>query len=597
MTNEQLKKQIHHVLIDASVKIFEKVEKNYEFRGTGFFITSDGYLLTAYHCVGEAPNDIYVETHFDGKFKAQLDHQKSLRSPQYDIAVLKIDYQPNHYLPLGVIPVHKDEYKGDELVTVGYPASDIVDNQEIGIYFGTISRFRGNKMEMDGVAKGQGHSGGLVYHYKTRRVVGLVIAGYRLEKIMNAGLAARFDPLFQKWRELEPINQSVVKTWRKHLKQIIAEVKSKKTIITEIPSKKKPSSPSSSPLSKKSLSPIQIEPCGGAMPLDSKFYVERHIDADFQTAIQRRDSIVLLKGPRQVGKTSLLARGLQQAREAGVVVLFTDFQKLIDAQLQSLETFFIALGEMLADQVKSDVYPEDFKKWRPNRAANQNFELYFKSEILGKTDKQILWALDEADKLFLYDFSSDVFALFRSWHNESRALEPNNPCSKLTLAIAYATETYLFIKDQNQSPFNVGTKLVLEDFTLEHLADLNQRYGMPFKTHKEIKQFHQLVGGQPYLVRCGLNDIVSHHLTLEEFIRKADHDDGTYGDHLRRIVRLIHDDEQLLEAMRRVLRDQVCPDYDSFSRLRSAGILRGESKDNVSLRCEIYRRYLKKHLL
>ena len=54
------------------------------------------------------------------------------------------------------------------LVTTGYPAGDIAGNQEIGIYFGTISRFRGNQIEMDGVAKGQGHSGGLVYHYKSR---------------------------------------------------------------------------------------------------------------------------------------------------------------------------------------------------------------------------------------------------------------------------------------------------------------------------------------------------------------------------------------------------------------------------------------------
>jgi hypothetical protein len=62
--------------------------------------------------------------------------------------------------------------------------------------------------------------------------------------------------------------------------------------------------------------PPPIEPCGGAMPLDSPFYVQRPIDAEFQTTIQRRDNIVLLKGPRQVGKTSLLARGLRQAREA-----------------------------------------------------------------------------------------------------------------------------------------------------------------------------------------------------------------------------------------------------------------------------------------
>jgi len=91
--------------------------------------------------------------------------------------------------------------------------------------------------------------------------------------------------------------------------------------------------------------------------------------------------------------------------------------------------------------------------------------------------------------------------------------------------------------------------------------------------HKEIKLFHQLVGGQPYLVRGELNDMVSHRLTLETFIDNAAANDGTYGEHLRRIVRLIHNDEQLHQAMRLVLNNQPCPDYDTFYRLRSAGIL------------------------
>ncbi|HIE01844.1 MAG TPA: serine protease [Thiotrichaceae bacterium] len=567
ITTEQLKKQIHRELTDASVKIFEKVGTNYEFRGTGFFITPNGYLLTAYHCVGESPDDIVVQTHFDGKYPAMLDQRKSLRASEYDIAVLKIDYKPNHYLPLGFVG---DKHKGEQLVTTGYPAGDIADNQEIGIYFGTISRFRGNQIEMDGAAKGQGHSGGLVYHYKTHRIVGLVVAGYKPEKMLNAGLATRFQALFKKWRELEQINQAVAKRWIKQLKDEDAEESPKE--------------------------PIQIEACGGAMLLDSQFYIERQVDQDFQTAIQRRDSILLLKGPRQVGKTSLLARGLQKAREAGIIVLLTDFQKLIEAQLQSLDTFFIALGEMLADQVNSDVYPKDFKKWRPNRAPNMNFDLYFKSEILGKSNKPILWGIDEADRLFLCDFSSEVFALFRTWHNE-RALNPATPCSRLTLAIAYATETYLLIKDQNQSPFNVGTKLFLEDFTPQQLADLNERYGSPLKNTKEITQFHQFVGGEPYLVRCGLNDLVSHKMSLDAFMSTATRDNGTYADHLRRIVNLLNSEEALLHTMQKVLQGQSCPDYDSFYRLRSAGILRGESKDKVSLRCQIYEHYLKKHLL
>ena len=564
MTTEQLKKQIHHELTHASVKIFEKVGTNYEFRGTGFFITSDGYLLTAYHCVGESPNDIFVKTHFDGKLKAVLDQRKSLRDlEEYDIAVLKIDYQPNHYLPLGMV---SDEHITDEIVAVGYPAGHKPENTQIKIFIGKISGFRtDNKIENDAI-KGQGQSGGLIYHYKTHRVIGLAVAGYKSEIMLNTGLATRFEPLFKKWHDFKQINQVVAQAWIKRLQK-----------------KSTPEEP---------LPPI--EPCGGAMPLDSKFYIERRVDADFQSAIQRRDGIVLLKGPRQVGKTSLLARGLQTAREAGVRVLLTDFQKLVKPQLQNSDTFFLALAQMLARQLRLKISPKE--SWSSDFPASGNFENYFLDEILANIEEPVLWAIDEADKLFDYPFSSEIFAMLRTWYND-RALNPDNPCTRLTLAIAYATESYLFIKEQNQSPFNVGTKLVLEDFTPKQVADLNQRYGTPFKNNKEIKQFHQLVGGQPYLVRCGLNDIVSHKLTLDEFISKSAHDDGTYGDHLRRIIMLLNRDEPLYQAMQRVLRGEPCPDYDSFYRLRSAGILRGDSKDNVSLRCEIYGRYLKKHLL
>ena len=60
---------------------------------------------------------------------------------------------------------------------------------------------------------------------------------------------------------------------------------------------------------------------------------ERPADAAFRTAVARGDSIVLVKGPRQAGKTSLLARGLQSAREAGHQVVLTDLQKLDSEQL------------------------------------------------------------------------------------------------------------------------------------------------------------------------------------------------------------------------------------------------------------------------
>jgi len=143
--------------------------------------------------------------------------------------------------------------------------------------------------------------------------------------------------------------------------------------------------------------------------------------------------------------------------------------------------------------------------------------------------------------LFNYPFGTEVFALFRSWHNE-RALDPSGPGHGLVLAIAYATEAHLFIKDLNQSPFNVGTRLSLEDFTRDQLADLNERFGSPLKGPGERARFDRLVSGQPYLSCRGLHEIVDRKISLEDLEGQADRDDGIYGDHLRRILVLMAKD-------------------------------------------------------
>src|SRR5437763_460410 len=127
---------------------------------------------------------------------------------------------------------------------------------------------------------------------------------------------------------------------------------------------------------------LNVEPPGGAVPLDSRFYLVRPTDEQFLDAIRRRDSIVLVKGARQMGKTSLLARGLQLAREAGARVVITDFQKFNSSNLETIEALFITLGEFIADQLDLDVYPEDV--WKPRRAPSINFERYMRREVLEK---------------------------------------------------------------------------------------------------------------------------------------------------------------------------------------------------------------------
>jgi serine/threonine protein kinase len=336
-----------------------------------------------------------------------------------------------------------------------------------------------------------------------------------------------------------------------------------------------------------------LEPVGGALPLDSKFYIVRPTDREFYSAVARNDSIILVKGARQMGKTSLTARGLQQARKAGARVVLTDFQKLNSAHLQSVESLFLCLAGAIAEQLDLDTSPEQC--WEPRRGPSMNFERFFRREILGKTKERLVWGMDEVDRLFACSFGSEVFGLFRSWHNE-RSLDPSGPWQKLSLAIAYASEAHLFITDVNQSPFNVGTRLVLTDFNLEQVRELNQRYGSPLRSEGELEFFFTLVGGQPFLTQRGLHHMVDQGLSYSEFAAGAVRDEGPYGDHLRRIFVSLNQDPALCDVVRDVISGRHSSSTDAFYRLRSSGVVAGESARDMKLRCQLYEQYLTRHL-
>src|SRR5262245_3048137 len=306
-----------------------------------------------------------------------------------------------------------------------------------------------------------------------------------LERIVGKALAKDYEERYQVIKDLLLDLKSLkleLEVEAKLKRAVSPEAEEEAGQIAQPPT---PASPYATHPSDSSGSALQrrLEPVGGAVPLDSEFYIVRPADEEFRAAIARGDSIVLVKGARQVGKTSLLARGLQQARQAGAKVVLTDFQNLSAAYLESIEKLMLALAKSFADQLDLDVYPNQI--WDADLSPGINLERYLRRGVLQQTAAPIVWGLDEVDRLFTCDFGSEVFGLFRSWHNK-RALDPEGPWRRLTLAIAYATEAHLFITDLNQSPFNVGTRLALEDFGFEQVAELNRRYGSPLGDQAEV---------------------------------------------------------------------------------------------------------------
>jgi hypothetical protein len=162
------------------------------------------------------------------------------------------------------------------------------------------------------------------------------------------------------------------------------------------------------------------------------------------------------------------------------------------------------------------------------------------------------------------------------------------------LALVTSTDPYLLVENLNQSPFNVGEVIDLPDFTLEQIADLNQRHNSPLNP-AELNKLMALLCGHPYLTRRALYLLASGRMRATELFDKAADDKGPFGDHLRYHLFRLYGKEDLIQGPRQVIRNHKCLDERIFFRLRGAGLVRREEGSEVP-RCQLYADYFREHL-
>jgi len=343
--------------------------------------------------------------------------------------------------------------------------------------------------------------------------------------------------------------------------------------------------------------PLCLELPEGTMDPQSQFYVSRQADAAALEVIKQPGVTMTIKGPRQMGKSSLLMRILDGARQVGKRVLFLDFQELDGEALTSADSFFRQFCWMLTERL--GIADRRSEAWSNAPSGKMRCTRYVNGYILNEVSEPLVIAIDEVDTIFDAPFRSDFFSMLRYWHNSRAASQIHSDAAvwkQLDLILVTSTEPYQFIQNLNQSPFNVGLKLALDDFELDQVSELNLRHGSPL-TRPEVAELRNLLGGQPYLVRRALYLVASKQDSFANLMAKAADDHGPFGDHLRSHVLRIHDRKDLVQALMEVVRRNKCPDEQMFFRLHGAGLVsRGPQKGTVVPRCPLYSAYFKEHL-
>ncbi len=345
----------------------------------------------------------------------------------------------------------------------------------------------------------------------------------------------------------------------------------------------------------KSIHACEVQPAtppiGGAVPVLSNHYIQRDADGLVFAAIDRHESLVLIKGPRQTGKSSLMARGIQHSRTCGFDALVTNFDQFSEADLHSMESVCLRMARSIAEELELVTMPDNV--WNSSLGPHTNLERYLHRHVLTRSKAPLLWGLDGIDRIFGSDWQTELFAMIRSWH-EKRAFEPQKPWNRLSLILACATEAHHYIRDINKSPFNVGVRVLTADFTLADLQTLNARYDGVLQ-EADIRTLHGLLGGHPFLAQRCLSLLANGSLTYEELLATADQETGVLADHLLRVRLFVQAVPELEAAVSMVISGKPCP-VDVFARLKSAGVLAGEAPTHTTVRCPLYLTYLRRCL-
>ncbi|MEM8674702.1 MAG: AAA-like domain-containing protein [Cyanobacteria bacterium P01_G01_bin.67] len=329
----------------------------------------------------------------------------------------------------------------------------------------------------------------------------------------------------------------------------------------------------------------------GSVALGSPFYLERSpIESICYETIIKPGSLIRIKGAKWMGKTSLVNRILEQGRAQGQQTVYLDFASVERGIIQDLDKLLRWLCVMVSRQLKLDNKVKFY--WDTDiLGSNDNCTFYFEEYVLAEINNEIVLALDNVDRLFVYEeVIEDFLGLLRSWHEKGKTFH----CwGKLKLILAHSTEVYIPL-DINQSPFNAGVPILLEEFTANQVENLAALYQLDWN-QDQLEQLMNLVGGHPYLLRLAMYQIKTSRLSLEQFILKALTETGIYSNPLRRLFNILRQSSELSAAFAQVVKSNEPIALNSLQiyQLHSIGVVQ-QQNNLVCPRCKLYRDYFRR---
>lgn len=339
-------------------------------------------------------------------------------------------------------------------------------------------------------------------------------------------------------------------------------------------------------------SPIEFP--GTPLAIDSKFYIPRPpIEELIYEEITKPGSLVRIKAPRKMGKTSLVLRVIAHADSLNYRTVSIDFRQADKAVFDNFDKFLRWFSANLSRELELESRLDNY--WDEEIGSKVSCTVYWQSYLLEQIATPLVLVLNEVNRIFEYpEIAQEFLPLLRYWHERAKY---NQVWQKLRFVVVYSTEIYVPIK-MSQSPFNIGLPLKLPPLTFEQVQELALRYNLDWTDHSKTKRLITLLGGHPYLVQLAFYHLYRQDVGLKELLQQAATEYGIYEEYLRYTLATVQAEPGLEVALQQVMKSEepVHLDPELAYKLESIGLVNTDG-DRVVPSCELYRLYFGRKLL
>jgi tetratricopeptide (TPR) repeat protein len=225
--------------------------------------------------------------------------------------------------------------------------------------------------------------------------------------------------------------------------------------------------------------------------IPADLYLRRRADDQLRDIIldMGRPGYVLVA--RQMGKTNLLLNAKRELPAADDLFVYLDvsnvfpdirgfFRNIVDVALEGMGTSSVFIADAIQQERATTELPPHKEHERELRRVLQ--------AIKGK----VVICLDEIDALTKTAYSDQVFSFIRSVYFSGRA--NINEFGRLTYVLSGVAEPGELIRNKAISPFNIGEKIYLDDFTRTEFSKFLKMADLMYSEDVAERIFHWTEG-------------------------------------------------------------------------------------------------------